>query len=325
MPLRTPLNGALQQEILGARSNRQTVNPSQPVTWFAEREANGFGGLASVLTLVLAASECPWKCVMCDLWKHTLSSPTPLRAIPTQISKVLDQVRPKHHDWIKLYNSGSFFDRKSIPTPDHNLIANLVSGFSRVIVENHPRLCGPKIASFQQTVGTQLEVALGVESVQPGLLRRLNKGMDRTDVERAIRFLHSQQISTRAFVLIRPPWNLETEAIRWTQLSMKHLFHLGVRHISLIPVRSGNGLMEVLKQRGEFAPPSISSVEYLLDWGVAEVSRVGGMSTVITVDLWDWTPEDRCPVCFTSRVERLNEINLSQKNQSRINCAACNR
>ncbi len=242
---------------------------------------------------------------------------------------MLEQLQAHHadsshrNDWIKLYNSGSFFDRKSIPPQNYNSIANLVSAYSRVIVENHPRLCSSAVGDFQQLLGTQLEVALGVESVQPGLLRRLNKGMDRTDVDRAIGLLHSHQVTTRAFVLIRPPWNLESEAIRWTQLSIKHLCRLGVRHISLIPVRTGNGWMETLEHRGEFAPPSIPTVESLLEWGITEKERLGHGETVITVDLWDWAPLGRCTACFERRRERMHAMNLTQQISPSVACTTC--
>src|SRR5260370_26132042 len=43
---------------------------------------------------------------------------------------------------IKLYNSGSFFDRRAIPPADYPAIAQRVRRFERLIVECHPALMG---------------------------------------------------------------------------------------------------------------------------------------------------------------------------------------
>ena len=36
-------------------------------------------------TIFLAGRECPWRCVMCDLWRETTEADTPPGAIPHQI------------------------------------------------------------------------------------------------------------------------------------------------------------------------------------------------------------------------------------------------
>lgn len=311
----------LQRQILQARGPRANIRADRVIDWSLEEEAASHnrlskGKVAKVLTLLLAAKECPWRCVMCDLWKNTLVGPTPVGAIPQQIEEVLGQA--PRADWIKLYNAGSFFDQKSIPPVDYGRIAALCNTFQRVIIENHPRLCGPSVADFQQLLGTQLEVALGVETVQPGMLRRLNKGMSREHVDKAILFLRQQQIDVRAFVLIQPPWTTASEAVRWGKLTVLHLVRLGVRHISLIPVRSGNGWMEQLQARGEFAAPSLETIEMLMD-ELQELST----ETVLTLDLWDWGSLVPRHTADCPRRRRLAAMNVTQTPQPAVRCA-CN-
>lgn len=270
-----------------------------------------------VATLLLAASECPWRCAMCDLWKHTLPHATPRGSVPRQIERFLADV-PNDVQWIKLYNSGNFFDVKSIPRADYAAIARLCQPFSRVIVENHPRLCDDRPRRFADRLSGRLEVALGVESVQPGMLRRLNKGMTRDDVDRAIRRLRNDAIDVRAFLLLRPPWTGDDEAVRWALLSLRHVFAAGVRHASLIPVRGGNGWLDRLGEAGEFAPPSIAAVEAALEQAFALAQR-----GVVTADLWDWPPSPACSACQTARRDRLADMNLTQRWLPRVNCEIC--
>ena len=112
-----------------------------------EQERTASGEIVPVATIFLANRECPWHCLMCDLWRNTLSGDTPLGSIPAQIEYALNRLPAARQ--IKLYNSGSFFDRRAIPPEDHAAIARLVSGFERVIVECHPALVGEDCLRFR--------------------------------------------------------------------------------------------------------------------------------------------------------------------------------
>ena len=63
---------------------------------------------------------------------------------------------------IKLYNSGSFFDEKSVPFEEYDKIASLVSGIETVIVEGHPLLINEKSLYFNDQLSGELEVAIGL-------------------------------------------------------------------------------------------------------------------------------------------------------------------
>ena len=108
--------------------------------------------LVSSAVILLTNKECPWRCLMCDLWKHTLTRSVPPGAIPRQIDYALSrlQARPEQ---VKLYNSGSFFDRAAVPLADYPAIAQRVSFASRLVVECHPRLVGRKRPEAQRPVG----------------------------------------------------------------------------------------------------------------------------------------------------------------------------
>jgi hypothetical protein len=350
----------------------------------------------SVATIFLTSRECPWRCLMCDLWKNTLTETVPIGAIPAQIDYALaqcdagvppavkflaDQERigrcdtveqcsksPGRRDacpalrQIKLYNSGSFFDPRAIPPEDHVAIARRVRAFERVIVECHPALVGESARAFrdllngsaanevrqpvcQPTPGpsqegnstgtlaishassaessqavshaTKLEVAMGLETAHPQVLEKLNKRMTLEQFRRAAEFLRGNDIALRVFVLVKPPFLDEAEALHWAKRSLDFALDCGATVVSLIPTRLGNGALDALAERGEISPPKLATLEAAQDYGI------GLKRARVFADLWDLINFSSCAECFERRRARLHEINLRQITQPREACERC--
>jgi archaeosine synthase beta-subunit len=290
----------------------------QPIAVFSEIEAADVADrLAAITTILLRGSECSFRCLMCDLWKNTHLDPTPDGTIPKQIQVAFERLEARQTGigqnliseyWVKLYNAANFFAPKNIPTNDLPRIAELVAQLDRVIVENHPRLITPRIRDFAKRLNGKLEVAMGLETVNEKILKRLNKQMCVSDVQRAVAWLLDHDIDVRLFILLRPPGLDELSAIEWCQASIDTARRWGVRHASIIPVRSGNGAMEHLQRQCDFSPPLASSLEKVL------CDNVGKSSMIVTADLWDW---DRmrglCPKCSPRRLDKMRQVNLTQK------------
>lgn len=309
-----------EAEILAARLAKNAVDPRRPYAFLRERERTAEGEIEDVATIFLTNRECPWRCLMCDLWRNTTDETVPPGAIAEQIDYALARLPPARH--VKLYNSGNFFDAKAIPPGEHAAIAGRVRRFRTVIVENHPKLCGETCVRFRDLLETRLEMALGLETVHPEVLPRLNKGMTLDDFARAVEFLLRNEISVRAFVLLRPPFLNEAEGVEWAAKSMEIAFSLGVGCVSVIPTRGGNGIMERLAAAGQYAPPNIKSLEQSLTNGL-ETARLHAARPRVFVDLWDAEKFCRCPDCATARIARLAEMNLVQQVLPPIRCNAC--
>lgn len=299
-------------EILAARPGRLPVDPWRPYAFFSESEHSAAGVVEPVSTLFLTNRECPFRCLMCDLWRHTTVDDTPLGAIPAQVRYALERLPPAAH--IKLYNSGNFFDRRAIPPADHAEIAELVRSYRTVIVENHPKLCTDDCLRFRDRLQGEFEMALGLETIHPDVLPALNKRMTVDDFDRAASFLRQHGIELRAFLLLKPPGLKEDEAVEWTLRSLDHAFAQGVRVCSIVPVRGGNGIMESLAQAGQFAPPRLESLERVFAAGLAR--RAGR----VFVDLWDVDKFVRCLDCGPARKARLEVMNLTQQVPPAVAC-----
>ncbi len=305
-------------EILAARPPRNVLDPRRPYAFLVESEQNAHGKVVDVATLFLTNRECPFRCLMCDLWKNTLTESVSPGDIPAQIRWALKQLPPARE--IKLYNSGNFFDRKAIPPADYPAIAELVRGFETVIVENHPNLCGDLCRRFRNLIApAQLEIAMGLEACHPEVLARLNKRMTLNDFDRAADFLQESGIHLRVFLLLKPPYLEEAEAVEWTLRSLRYAFDRGAGCCSVIATRAGNGIMDLLQAQGHFSPPRGASLEHVLEEGLQQ------QRGRVFVDLWEVEPFFDCAHCRSQRIERLREMNLRQNVLPPVLCAECER
>lgn len=315
MPSAYPLSGSQRSRWVEAhRGPKNRLDPWRPYAFLWEEETGEDGAPVPTATLFLTNRECPYRCLMCDLWQNTLDETVPAGAIPAQIAHALAKMPPARQ--IKLYNAGSFFDPKAIPPQEYPAIARQVSGFERVIVECHPALLGERCLRFQQMLTGRLEVAVGLETAHPAILERLNKRITVEDFRRAAAFLKKHGIALRVFLLLRPPFLTEREGLEWACRSLDIAFDCGAAVCCVIPTRDGNGAMEALAERGEYAPPSLRSLERAVEYGLR---RDGGR---VFADLWDIERFYRC-VCSPERARRLEQMNRAQRIAPSVCCSCC--
>ncbi len=326
--------GARDAFIVSRRPPRAAHDPWRAHGVTVEREPTGTGELAEVVTVFLTGRECPWRCAMCDLWKYTTDADTPAGAIPHQIRAALQpsavgrppDVAQAFRPAIKLYNAGSFFDPRAVPPADYRAIAAAVSGFSRVIVESHPALIGPRVDDLLDALAAEaveraprLEVAMGLETAHPDALERLNKRMTISQFRRASVELQRRDVALRVFVLVAPPFVPAHEQALWLRRSVDLAFDCGATAVSLIPMRDGNGTVEALEAEGLYAAPTLDAFDEAMD---AALDRARGR---VFADLWDVQRLASCAACFAPRKARLEQMNLTQRPAARVSCAACAR
>lgn len=302
--------------IVSRRPGRNPLDPHKPYAFFTEDECSITGEIVPVATIFLTNRECPWRCLMCDLWRNTLTETVPVGAIPQQIDYALAQL--PHARQVKLYNSGSFFDRRAIPFEDYPAIACKVRSFERTIVESHPSLLGEACLRFRDLLPNRLEVAMGLETVHPQVLDKLNKRMTLDQFSTAAEFLQANEIDLRVFILVQPPFMPAEESLHWAQRSLDFAFACGAAAATLIPTRGGNGAMEALAAEGTFSAPRLQTLEAAMEYGIElHTGRV-------FVDLWEMQrKDDACSTCYGPRIARLHEMNLRQRTLPQVRCESC--
>jgi hypothetical protein len=84
----------------------------------------------------------------------------------------------------------------------------------------------------------------------------------------------------------------------------------------VIPTRAGNGVMNALMKENEFAEPKLSSLEIVMEQGL----KMSGPNHRLLVDLWDAERFSQCDRCCRRRINRLQQMNLSQKLMPIVAC-----
>ncbi len=350
MPSVYPENGRTAWILRQRPPRRAAPGADTPHGAFLERERLATGEIVSSGVILLTNHECPWRCLMCDLWQDTLTAPTPIGAIPRQIEQALAALSagrglrtpplqtqppaPPLPAQLKLYNSGSFFDAAAIPPSDYAAIAGQVSFARHVVVESHPLLIGDRTLAFRDllasgpaherrqagnhtarpTRGATLEIAVGLETANPEVLRGLNKGFTLEQFARAAEFLAHERIALRVFLLVGAPF-VPGSAVDSAVQSAAFAFDCGASAVTLIPTRAGNGAMDRLREAGEWSPPSLRDLE------AAHAGALALRRGRVFADTWGLERFSACPGCWDPRRERIERMNLTQTTESAVVCA----
>lgn len=308
-----------RREIRVARGPKEAVDPKKTLAQWDEFEMAFPGVVAPTRVLLLAGSECRFTCTMCDLWRHTLDHATTTGDIVIQIEQALHspfnlpKTSPSNttilqERWIKLYNSSNFFDPFNVPTEDLVPIAKLLPEFSRIIVENHPRLLHDTIPKFRDLLNGKLEIAMGLETADPATLKWLNKGMVLDDFKIATTQLQQWNIDARVFLLLGLPGKTFSESLHSCLEAIELASSLGVRHCSVIPMRTQHGVMAKLSNDHWVADITAQDLEEALSL------MLGRYSAIVTVDLWDWDRlPGHCDICRQVRKDRLAAMCYQQR------------
>ena len=267
-------------------------------------EERTLDGVERALTVFLAGAECPFTCSFCDLWRYTVDGPTTAGALPLQLARALEPLERPLPERLKLYNASNFFDRRAVPAADVPRLAELAAPFASVTVESHANTIGPLTLEFAALLEARLEVAIGLETIHPLGVARLNKKLELAQFDRAAEFLHSHDIDLRAFVLLGTPHVAPAESVEWTVRTVEYAAARGARRIAIIPVRGGNGELERLQAIGEFVPPTLAQLEHALEQCLAITS------SVVTADVWDIDRLPACDACRAERIGRIQSMNL---------------
>lgn len=169
--------------------------------------------------------------------------------------------------FLKVYTSGSFLDECEVPK---QVVAAVLETCRdrdlRLLFETRPEyVSGPRLDEVV-SIHSNLEVALGLESSNDKVLQcAINKGFTVGDYDRAAAMLGRIGVDIRTYVLLKPPFLTEAEAVRDAVATMRHASKVSTT-LSLNPVNVQNGtLVERLWKNWSYRPPWL--------WSVLEVLR----------------------------------------------------
>lgn len=163
---------------------------------------------------------------------------------------------------LKIYTSGSFLDEREIPADTAEKI--LVYCRDRdmgLLFESRPEYVVPEKLDRLMAVHDDIEVALGLESSNDLILKNsINKGFTVRDYQNSAGLLAEKGLPVRTYVLLKPPFITESEAIADSTSTIKFAAELSDT-VSLNPVNVQNGtLVERLWRSWAYRPPWLWSV-----------------------------------------------------------------
>ncbi|WP_456475272.1 archaeosine biosynthesis radical SAM protein RaSEA, partial [Candidatus Pyrohabitans sp.] len=221
--------------------------------------------------VVLSTRGCAWAlragCTMCgyvyDSSRHVTQAEVlqQFRGGIAKIGKVA---------YLKVFNSGSFFDSGEISRDTRLEIYRQVNtlGVRRLQVESRPEYISREVLEEATTLlEPELEVGIGLETTSDYIREVcINKGFSLADFTRALNACKSAGVKVKAYLLIKPPFITEAEAIEDAVISGVEAARLGVGRLSFNPVNVQRGtLVEELFYKREYRPPWL--------WSVVEVIR----------------------------------------------------
>ena len=308
-----------RRAIRAARTSKPDHNPWQPIGQEWETERGVHAAARKTLTVYLAGAECPFTCLFCDLWQHTLPGKTPLGALPKQLDIALKSAAAiPENAAIKLYNASNFFDPRAVPIEDLDKLANLCNEFVRITVESHPKFLGERCEAFHEMLFGRLEVALGLETIHPVVFPRLKDGMTLSDFDCGVKWAKSRGIGVRAFVLVGLPWVPAVEFAAWAARSTARAFEAGADRVSLIPLRTDSGTLRAMREKGEMEPVTLVHLEDAMAASFGVVNS--GSAGIIEADIWNVQALIACQRCSAERIARLERANHVQDFESEVTC-----
>jgi radical SAM enzyme (TIGR01210 family) len=237
-------------------------SPNQPAAIWREKDSLD-GKLVDAGVVILRTSGCSHYhkggCSMCG-YNYESDRNVTQKDIIDQFDNAMTDLGEIH--FIKVYTSGSFLDVCEISKEAaRHVLRQTADRGMRLLFESRPEFVTPATVAEALSVNENLEIALGLESSNDRVLRySINKGFSRADYETAAKTIADAGIDLRTYVLLKPPFLTEAEAIA----DSKETIELASRFsktISLNPVNVQKGtLVEKLWRNWAYRPPWLWSV-----------------------------------------------------------------
>ena len=273
-----PINKLLTKKIQEIRHNYLAQIPDDQKTkiWSSVSENEEY----VTITVVIPSRGCSWAlgeyggCSVCGYVNDSSrDSDIPIETIITKLRKLLTETNYSKKIEIQIFNSGSFFDERDVPSDLRSKIIDLVTNVPGVfklavecraeyIIENKDIIKG----TIKKLEAIILEIGIGLESANNIILRDCwNKGTSMVKYKKAVDILHSLGTRIKSYVFIKPPFLTERDAINDTILTISEVAKIGTDVISINPCNVQNGtLVNDLFHKKRYRPPWLWSVLHII-------------------------------------------------------------
>lgn len=244
-------------------STEKRHDPTRPVAVWSSQDILK-GRPVKSLTIILRTVGCRWNgCTMCGY----ASEGAPATADDLMVQFLAAMKKLSDEDRVvKIYTSGSFLDPLEMPEEAREkILVDLQNrGVEKLVIESRPEyITTVRVEECLSMIDT--EFAIGLETANDLIrLKIIRKGFTFQDFAIAAKTIHAQGGKVKAYLLLKPPFLSEGEAIRDAISSARAAgIHSDILSLNLCNIQRGT-FVERLWERGEYRTPWLwSAVEVL--------------------------------------------------------------
>jgi len=253
----------------------ETYDPHEPTRVWID-EDNTPDDVYQSLTIILNTGGCRWAraggCTMCGYVAESVEGGSVTHAaLMEQIEACLEHERENAEEksgLIKIYTSGSFLDEREVAAESRQAIAETFADRERIVVESLPDFVEEERVDDFTDVGLETDVAVGLETATDRVRHdAVNKYFDFADFEAACAAAENAGAGVKAYLLLKPPFLSEPEAVEDMISSIRRCADVdGCHTVSMNPCNVQRYTMvDELFFEGGYRPPWLWSVAHVLE------------------------------------------------------------
>lgn len=252
------------------------------------------------LTITLSPTGCEWAqkggCTMCGEFEGSYKEKILVKDPKFHISQfamaisnpnIWNVARLENRDisWLRINQEGNYFNEAEMNRTAQLAILNLAAhiyGIKKITVESRPQYLTEgtisDIAKIFKNSNIEFEIGMGLEAKNE-IIRNvcINKQEKNLDYINAVKLLKQYDISPLAYIIIKPPFLTEAEAIDEAVETAHFAHEIGFERISFEPMSiHPYTLIDLLHQTGDYCAPWL--------WSVVEIAtRCSDISDIVGI------------------------------------------
>jgi radical SAM enzyme (TIGR01210 family) len=222
-----------------------------------------------------------------------------------------------NYQLISVYNSGNWFANREIPPEARQRIYLAIadSQCEGLMVESLPQFITPAAVdeARKHLENKRLIVGIGLQSADDFIRNVcINTTCTKSQFERATRLLWENGYTPKVYLMIKPPFLTEREAIEETVNSVKYVSEVGYEDVSICPTRiAPHTVVAELAKKGMFEPPSLWTVINILK-RVEPIPRVRVACLDVDGKDMDTIYPRNCETCTPIVLEAIKNYNTER-------------
>lgn len=230
------------------------------------------------LIIHLHSTGCGWArqsggCTMCGFYAATTAgAPISSEEYQEQVFDVLSRYPADQFAVIGLYNAGNILNEDEMPLKTLETICQRIAQnphIRRLSLEAQPKFIDEKKLRRISSIlgGREIELGMGIESLNEKVKDLcINKPYPNALLKKKVQVLHNLGVIPKAYLLLKPPFLTESEAVEDYLHSYTMLNEMGVQRIDCETMTIEEyTLVHQLWQHGQYRTPWLWSIITIMD------------------------------------------------------------